>query len=108
MLTFEHVRKNYDSKRVLEDCSISFEPGKVYALVGPNGTGKSTLMKAAAGLVKIKGSQSEQRARNTLLTCPPNHSIMTICGFGMSRHFTRISLPILTQTYSTACSHLWS
>lgn len=24
MLTFEHVRKNYDSKRVLEDCSISF------------------------------------------------------------------------------------
>lgn len=50
MLTFEHVRKNYDSKRVLEDCSISFEPGKVYALVGPNGTGKSTLMKAAAGL----------------------------------------------------------
>lgn len=55
MLTFEHVRKNYDSKRVLEDCSISFEPGKVYALVGPNGTGKSTLMKAAAGLVKING-----------------------------------------------------
>lgn len=55
MLTFEHVRKNYDSKRVLEDCSISFAPGKVYALVGPNGTGKSTLMKAAAGLVKLNG-----------------------------------------------------
>ena len=55
MLTFEHVRKNYDSKRVLDDCSISFAPGKVYALVGPNGTGKSTLMKAAAGLVKING-----------------------------------------------------
>lgn len=115
MLTFEHVRKNYDSKRVLDDCSISFEPGKVYALVGPNGTGKSTLMKAAAGLVKInggtltyKGQPIEQRARNTLLICPPNHSIMTICGFGMSRHFTRISLPTLTQTYSTACSHLWN
>ena len=45
MLTFEHVRKNYDSKRVLDDCSISFAPGKVYALVGPNGTGKSTLRK---------------------------------------------------------------
>ena len=64
MLTFEHVRKNYDSKRVLEDCSISFEPGKVYALVGPNGTGKSTLMKAAAGLVKINGGTLLQGAAN--------------------------------------------
>ena len=62
MLTFEHVRKNYDSKRVLEDCSISFEPGKVYALVGPNGTGKSTLMKAAAGLVKINGGTLTYKA----------------------------------------------
>lgn len=41
MLTFEHVRKNYDSKRVLEDCSISFEPGKVYALVGQTAPAKA-------------------------------------------------------------------
>ena len=67
MLTFEHVRKNYDSKRVLEDCSISFEPGKVYALVGPNGTGKSTLMKAAAGLVKINGGTFSWRRRAVLV-----------------------------------------
>lgn len=115
MLTFEHVRKNYDSKRVLEDCSISFEPGKVYALVGPNGTGKSTLMKAAAGLVKInggtltyKGQPIGTESKKHIAYCPPNHSIMTICGFGMSRHFTRISLRTLTQIYSTACLHLWS
>lgn len=68
MLTFEHVRKNYDSKRVLEDCSISFAPGKVYALVGPNGTGKSTLMKAAAGLRRhthLQGAANRNREQKT-------------------------------------------
>lgn len=115
MLTFEHVRKNYDSKRVLEDCSISFEPGKVYALVGPNGTGKSTLMKAAAGLVKINGGTltykgqpigTESKKHIAYMSTEPFY--YDYCGFGMSRHFTRISLPTLTQTYSTACSHLWN
>ena len=70
MLTFEHVRKNYDSKRVLEDCSISFEPGKVYALVGPNGTGKSTLMKAADGKnqwwhTHLQGAANRNREQET-------------------------------------------
>jgi ABC-2 type transport system ATP-binding protein len=53
MLKFEHVVKGYDNKRALDDLNVTFETGKVYALVGPNGCGKSTLMKSAAGLVKI-------------------------------------------------------
>jgi len=53
MLKFEHVVKGYDTKRALDDLNVTFEPGKVYALVGPNGSGKSTMMKSAAGLVKI-------------------------------------------------------
>lgn len=53
MLKFEHVVKGYDTKRALDDLNVTFESGKVYALVGPNGSGKSTMMKSAAGLVKI-------------------------------------------------------
>lgn len=41
MLTFEHVRKNYDSKRVLEDCSISFEPGKCMPLLDQTAPAKA-------------------------------------------------------------------
>ncbi|MCR4840955.1 MAG: ATP-binding cassette domain-containing protein [Lachnospiraceae bacterium] len=52
MLTFTHVTKGYGAKKALNDVTYTFEKGKIYALVGPNGTGKSTLMKTAAGLVK--------------------------------------------------------
>lgn len=52
MLQFENIVKGYGSKKALNGLNISFERGKVYALVGPNGSGKSTMMKIAAGLVK--------------------------------------------------------
>ena len=49
MLKFEHVVKGYGSRKALDDLTVTFEPGKVYALVGPNGSGKSTLLKCLAG-----------------------------------------------------------
>ncbi|MDO5560883.1 MAG: ABC transporter ATP-binding protein [Oscillospiraceae bacterium] len=53
MLKFENATKGYGAKKALNNLNVSFEPGKVYALVGPNGSGKSTMMKVAAGLVKL-------------------------------------------------------
>jgi ABC-type sugar transport system ATPase subunit len=48
----EHVLKDYPGTRALDDITISFESGKVNALVGKNGSGKSTLVKIFAGAVK--------------------------------------------------------
>jgi ABC-2 type transport system ATP-binding protein len=53
MLIFSDATKGYGKKKALSNVNVSFEKGKVYALVGPNGSGKSTLMKTAAGLVKL-------------------------------------------------------
>lgn len=53
MLLFENAQKDYGAKTALSDINFGFEKGKIYALVGPNGNGKSTLMKTAAGLVKL-------------------------------------------------------
>jgi ribose transport system ATP-binding protein len=48
----EHITKDYPGTRALDDVSVSFESGRVHALVGKNGSGKSTLVKVFAGAIK--------------------------------------------------------
>ncbi len=49
-VTFDHVDKTFGSLNVLQDIDLSVESGKFIALVGPSGTGKSTLLRMVAGL----------------------------------------------------------
>lgn len=48
----KHLTKTYGKKTAVQDISLTLEPGLVYAMLGPNGSGKTTWMKMAAGLVK--------------------------------------------------------
>ena len=44
-ITFDHVSFSYaDGKQVLKDVSFTIEAGQVAAIVGPSGTGKTTLV----------------------------------------------------------------
>lgn len=52
MLQCKNIQKKYMHTTALADISIDIEPGKIYALLGPNGNGKTTFMKIATGLVK--------------------------------------------------------
>ncbi len=52
MLVCSKLKKEYFHKTAVADISLELEKGRIYALLGPNGSGKTTFMKMAAGLVK--------------------------------------------------------
>ena len=52
MLESKELTKKYGDKTAVDCVSLSMEPGHIYAMLGPNGSGKTTWMKMAAGLVK--------------------------------------------------------
>ncbi|MGM9660211.1 MAG: sugar ABC transporter ATP-binding protein [Faecousia sp.] len=51
VLHTEHISKQYPGCLALDDVSVSFESGKVNALLGKNGSGKSTLVKCFSGAI---------------------------------------------------------
>lgn len=54
VLAAEGLRTGYGTQFQLRDVSFRLEPGNVLGLIGPNGGGKSTLLKALAGVLPVR------------------------------------------------------
>lgn len=54
MLELKNVSIGYDGRYLIPKVSLTFEPGKVYSVVGKNGSGKSDLLRTCAGLGKLR------------------------------------------------------
>jgi branched-chain amino acid transport system ATP-binding protein len=54
LLKLEKLEVNYGPVRALKNVSLEVNPGEVVALLGANGAGKSTTLKAISALVKAK------------------------------------------------------
>ncbi len=52
MITSKNLTKKFGSKTAVDGVNLSLAPGHVYAMLGPNGSGKTTWMKMAAALMK--------------------------------------------------------
>jgi multiple sugar transport system ATP-binding protein len=52
-ITFEHVTKQFDDTKAVDDLSIEVEDGEFLVLVGPSGCGKTTALRMLAGLEDI-------------------------------------------------------
>lgn len=56
-LSIRNLRKSYRRKTVIRDVSMELSRGEVIALLGPNGSGKTTCFYSIAGLVTPEGGQ---------------------------------------------------
>lgn len=87
MLTLSNIVVSYDGSRILRDVSLTVAPGEVVCLMGRNGVGKTTTLKAVSGLLKLDsgsirvgaaelaGARPEQRARHGLGYVPQGRDI---------------------------------
>ena len=57
ILNMEHISKLYGDKQIFEDVSFGLQEGDKVGIIGINGTGKSTLLKIAAGLEEADSGQ---------------------------------------------------
>ena len=57
ILDIKDLNKTYGGKTVLNQISMTIEYPGIYAIVGPNGTGKSTLLNAIVNLIPVDGGE---------------------------------------------------
>lgn len=75
LLRFNAVSFAFNEKQVLDDINLSVKAGDFKIIIGPNGGGKSTLLKLAMGLLK------QDRGSIELLGSAPTTLALRQCGY---------------------------
>ena len=96
MLRIENIKKSFDKKEILKGISFDVKDGEITALIGPSGTGKTTLLRcinflerADAGTVTIDDitvDASHARKKEILEIC--RHSGMVFQSYNLFRNKT--------------------
>ena len=77
LVEFKSVNKKYGKKEVLNDVNLIIEPGKIYGLLGPNGSGKTTMIKLindllvpSSGEVLVEGKKPGVESKKIISYLP--------------------------------------
>ena len=55
VLTATALSKHYGKQAAVDRINLNIQPGRIVGLIGPNGSGKTTTLKAALGLIPFEG-----------------------------------------------------
>src|SRR5204862_621541 len=72
----ERASFSYGDRRAVENRSLAVRRGEVVALTGPNGCGKTTLAKLAAGLLEPQAGRVEREGRAAFLLQDPGRYLV--------------------------------
>jgi branched-chain amino acid transport system ATP-binding protein len=56
ILAVSHLKISYDSIQAIDDISLDVGKGEIVTLIGANGAGKSSILRAISGLIPYTGS----------------------------------------------------
>ena len=63
MLEFDGLRKRFGTNQVLDDVTFAVAPGSMFGFCGANGSGKTTTMRIAMGLVRAEAGEVRWHGR---------------------------------------------
>jgi len=103
MIELQHLKKQYESAMPLEDISVTVNRGDVIAVIGPSGTGKSTLLRCinlleqpTSGRILVDGE--DITAPGCSLNRIRRKMGMVFQSFNLFEHLTVIENCMLAQT----------
>ncbi|MCB2190466.1 MAG: ABC transporter ATP-binding protein [Deltaproteobacteria bacterium] len=76
MLDLNDVRVSYDNVPALRGVSLTVDEGEIVSLIGANGAGKSTTLRAVQGMMKIKSGEVLWKGQK--ITGAPSHKVVRL------------------------------
>jgi ABC-2 type transport system ATP-binding protein len=64
IVTVDNLSKSFGANKALDNISLAIEPGEVFGLLGPDGAGKTTLIRIMAGVMTASGGKIDIMERD--------------------------------------------
>ncbi len=103
ILQVQGLRKAFGGVQAVRDLTFEVQEGEVFGLLGPNGSGKTTVFNLVAGV--LRADAGEVRFRGVVLNTLPPHQRVAL---GIARTFQLVrSLPRLSVLDNVAVARLY-
>ncbi|AYY13333.1 ABC transporter ATP-binding protein [Actinobacteria bacterium YIM 96077] len=93
-LAAESLSKSFGGVRAVDDATVRFVPGKINAIIGPNGSGKTTFLNCVTGMIRPDSGRVSLRGKEITRASPDR-----IVRLGLGRSFQACRIfPRMTVT----------